>query len=220
MQQAHNIVRIALIDRNARIGALEHLCHKCLDRQGDVEREHLHAMHHHIGHLEIAQVQNAAQHVGIVLDHVAFGLQIIHRAAQLVMARARLFGMGIDAQQAQQARHQPLHRQGHRRKHQHDDADHRGHGQRETVGPQQRQRLGHDLGKHHHRRRHGQRRIDDPGFPEDLDQQARRQGGGEDIDHIIAQQDGADQPFLVAAELFHGQRPLVAAAGQLVNARP
>ena len=56
--------------------------HQLLRRQVGVDGHHLGAVDHHVGDLQLAQIEQAAEHVAVELLHLAFAVQQIDRAAQ------------------------------------------------------------------------------------------------------------------------------------------
>lgn len=82
----------------------------------------------------------------------------------------------------------------------------------------QRNRLGQDLGKDQQQQGHAQGRHCDTGIAEQPDQHAGRDRGGEDVDGVVAEQDGADQPFPVGGQLFDPLCPDIAVGCTLVHA--
>ena len=79
--------------------------------------------------------------------------------------------------------------------------------------------FGEDLGKDDHQCRHDQRGIGDAGIARELDQEVGGDRGGEHVEEVVAEQQRADQLFLVAQEPLRDSRTPTAAAGQLVDAR-
>ncbi|MNL22828.1 hypothetical protein D3C87_1441880 [compost metagenome] len=145
-------------------------------------------------------------------------MQQVQRAADFVMAGNGADMAGIDPEDPEDGVDDGLHGQRHRGKDEHHDADDRRHAQRETVGAHQRQRLGQHLGKDHHRRRHGDGGIGNARLAEQRDEHACRQGRGQDVDDIVAKENGPDQPLLFAGEGLDQHRTLVARARQLMHA--
>ena len=88
VQDADDILRLVLPDRNARVSAsfmssIENLGRRIVG----VDHFHLGAMNHDVGDLQIAQIEHAAEHLRVALGHGAFlGLQI-DGAANFLMRR-------------------------------------------------------------------------------------------------------------------------------------
>ena len=66
---------------------LEHGVDDLLGRIVGVDRDHLGAVDHDVGDGEVAQVEQAAEHVAVVLLDAAFAVQEIDGAAQLLVRR-------------------------------------------------------------------------------------------------------------------------------------
>ena len=78
-------------------------------RLADIGGDHLGAVDHDVGHGEVAQVEQSAEHVAIELFDAAFPVQQVDRAAQAFMRRQqRLALAGPDAGERQHLAHQPF----------------------------------------------------------------------------------------------------------------
>ena len=65
-------------------------------------------MNHHVGDLQFAQIEQAAEHVAVLLFDLAFVMQQIDRAAQPLGRRQdRLVGADLDAERGHQQAHDP-----------------------------------------------------------------------------------------------------------------
>ena len=103
MQHADDVLRLLAPERNARIFGCKHLAYQFLRRQVGVDHHHLGAMNHHVGNLKLAQVQQTAEHVAILLFDLALVMKQIDRAAQTLGWRQdRLVGPDPDTQDAHQ----------------------------------------------------------------------------------------------------------------------
>ena len=100
------------------------------------------------------------------------------------------------------------------------DHDRRRQDQRHAVGAQQRPGLGHDLGEDHDQHADDERGVDDARRAEQRRQHRRRERGREDVDHVVAEQDGAHRLVLAVEQRVHDRRALVALLGEPVHARP
>ena len=89
VQDADDVLRLALPQRNACDLRFQHLLHHLLGRIVGADRDHLGAMDHDVGDGEIAQVEKTAEHVAILLLHAAFMVQQVHGSAQFLMAQSR-----------------------------------------------------------------------------------------------------------------------------------
>ena len=68
-------------------GRGQHGPHHLLGRIVGADRDHLGAVDHHVGDHELAQVEQAAEHVAVVLLDAALVVQQVDRAAQLLVRR-------------------------------------------------------------------------------------------------------------------------------------
>ena len=71
-------------------------------------------MHHDVGDFEFAQIEDAAQHVAVALDHFALVVKEIHCTAQFIMARDFAGLVGVETEQAQDQVDKRLHGQRYR----------------------------------------------------------------------------------------------------------
>ena len=127
----------------------EHRGDDLLRRVVGIDRHHLGAVDHHVGDRQIAQVEQPAQHVAVVLLHAAFAVQQIDRAADFLVRRHdRLVLADLDAERAQEPFHQPLDRDQHRAENP-DDPGHRPRDrQRDALRRADRHGLRQHLGEH------------------------------------------------------------------------
>ena len=103
VQHADDVFRLLAPQRNAGVFGRQHLAHQILRRQVGVDHHHLGAMNHDVGDLQLAQVEQAAEHVAVLLFDLAFVMQQIDRAAQALGRRQdRLVGADLDAEQLHQ----------------------------------------------------------------------------------------------------------------------
>ena len=104
VQHADDVFRLLAPQRNARVFGGQHLAHQLLRRQVGVDHHHFGAMNHHVGDLQLAQVQQPAEHVAVLLFDLALVMQQIDRAAQPLGRRQdRLVGADLDAEQPSSA---------------------------------------------------------------------------------------------------------------------
>ena len=87
MQDADDVLGRVAPQRHARHRRGEHRLDRLLGRQAGVDHDHLGAVDHHVGDGEVAQVEQAAEHVAILLLDAALAMQEIDRAAQLLVRR-------------------------------------------------------------------------------------------------------------------------------------
>ena len=115
VQDADDVLRRVAPQRNARDRRGEHGLDDVLGRIVGVDGDHLGAMDHHVVDGEVAQVEQAAEHVAIVLLDAALVVQQVDRAAQFLVRRQhRLIVADARAGEPQDAAHQRLDRRQHR----------------------------------------------------------------------------------------------------------
>ena len=104
VQHADDVFRLVAPQRNAGVFGRQHLAHQFFRRQVGVDHHHLGAMDHDVGDLQLAQIQQAAEHVAVLLFDLALVMQQIDRAAQPLGRRQdRLVGADLDAEQLSSA---------------------------------------------------------------------------------------------------------------------
>ena len=196
VQHADDVFRLVAPQGNAGVFGRQHLAHQVLRRQVGVDHHHFGAVDHDVGDLQLAQVQQAAEHVAVLLFDLAFVVQQIDRAAQALGRRQdRLVGADLDAE--------------HLHQHPDDRLDH---------GEQRPQQIDHQLHRARDQQRHPVRRVDGDGLRqhlgEDHDQHRHHAGGvehadlaepggedagrerrGADIGDVVAEQQRADHPL-------------------------
>ena len=153
-------------------------------------------MHHDVVDGEITQIQHAAEHVAVILDHPAFLMVQGDGAAQLVMGgEDRTFH--LEAEQAHHAAHDELHPGHDRTEEAHNDGDWSRDGEGEPVRVRQGVGFRQDLGEDQDQEGHDQRGPENGiAAKHPFEQLADNHRGG-DIDQVIAEQDRAQQAFPV-----------------------
>ena len=196
MQHADDLLALAPPQRQPGMGAFQRRIDDLLGRQFHVDGVHLGPVHHDVGDGELAQIEHAAQHVAVELDHAAFLVMQRDGAAQLLMRRQHLGVVADgDAEQPQSVADQELHGGGYRRKYRHEEVDGGCHRKRHLVGVDDGVSLGQHLDEQHHDHGHHHGGVDHPCLAEDREKQARGKRGGGDVGEAVAEQDGADQSF-------------------------
>ena len=106
MQDADDVLRRVAPERDARVLGLQRRGDDLLRWAVGIDRHHFGAVDHHVGHRQIAQVEQPAQHVAVVLLHAAFEVQQVHRAADFLMRRHhRLILADMDTERAEDPFH-------------------------------------------------------------------------------------------------------------------
>ena len=153
-------------------------------------------MNHDVGNLQFVQVQQAAEHVAVLLFDLALMVEQIDRAAQTFGRRQeRLVGADLDAerlhqhaddrldngeQRSQQIQHQP-----------HRARDQERHPVRRVDGNGLRQHFGEDHDQH----RHDAGGIEHADLAEPSGEDAGGKRRGADIGKVVPEQQRADQPL-------------------------
>ena len=180
-------------------------------------------MGHDIAHGAVAEIEHGAQHRlfgrrGLVGEVCA--MQLDGAAQQVAMFFCVVRAIGAHVHQAEEKARDPRDAARQRPEDRHGEQNGRRERERHPVGTQQRPRLGHDLGEDHDHHADRQGRIDDAGGPEEGGQHRRRERGREDIDHVVAEQDGAHRLVLAVEKPVDHGRPLVALLGEPMHAGP
>src|SRR5579883_2571810 len=201
MQHADDVLRLLAPERNAGIFGRQHLPHQLLRRQVGIDGDHFGAMNHDVGDLQLAQVEQPAEHVAVHLLHLAFAVQQIDRAAQPLDRRQdRLVGADLDAQGAHQDAHHDLDHGEQGSQHGDRETHRTRHPQSEPVGRVERHGLGQHLREDHHHRSHARGRIEHADFAEPRREDAGGKRRCADIGDVVAEQKRADQTVAMAAK--------------------
>jgi hypothetical protein len=175
MQDADDVLRRPPPQRDPRHRLFEHPLDDLLGRLADVGGDHFGAVDHDVGHGEVAQVEQSAEHVAIELFDAAFPVQQVDRAAQaLVRGQQRHALAGPDVDQRQHLAHQPFRCGQDRAEHGDDARDRPRHRQRVTVGRDDGGGLGQQFAEHDHQDRHRDARIDHADIAEPEQQPGER----------------------------------------------
>ena len=151
-------------------------------------------MDHHVGDGELLKIEQAAEHVAIRLDHAAFAMQQVDRAAQFLVAGEDVLGrVQTKSEQPQEPAHDRLDCERDRTEQACERPNRLGYDQREAIRTIDRNRLRHDLGKYDDDCSHQKRRIGDTRIAEPAQEQAGRNGRRGNIDEIVAEQNRANQ---------------------------
>ena len=103
MQHANDVFGLVAPQRNPCVFGGQHLAHQILRRQVGIDHHHFGAVNHHVGDLKLAQIQQPAEHVAVVLFDTAFVVNQVYRPAQpLGRRQQRLIVTDLDAEQPHQ----------------------------------------------------------------------------------------------------------------------
>ncbi len=220
MQDAHDVVGLAPPQRHAGVGRVDHFANDFLRRQIGVDEPHLGAMHHDVGHRNLGELEQAAEHVALFALDAAFAMQDVDRAHQLFVAGdPRILLDQRHAAQTQEAPHQRLDR-AHDRTEDGDEEQHQRRDQkRHAVGIGDGDGLGRHLAEDDDQRGHDEGRRPNPALAVEIEHEARGDRRRADGDELAAEQHGADEPAAHADEAGHQLRPLVARHLERVHAR-
>ena len=169
-------------------------------RTGDVDHLHLAAMHHDFPDANVFKIKHAMQHRAfsmMVTDDNVIGVQF-NRTAQFTLAvHARAFAA---AKQAQGCLNNHLNALRDGCKNNHQNAHRAGHTQRHRIGMLKRIGFWQNLRKHQNKCGHGDGGVNNTVFTKQFDHHRGRKGRGQNIDHIVAQQNRPKQTFLILAQ--------------------
>ena len=182
-------------------------------------------MDHDFADLHLAKVKNAVQHCPFLLNVffivlVFAGVKLDRPAKLLGGGTENFLGVIFDTEHLEDGADDEIDDRRDWCQHIDQDVDRRGDVPGCLVGVPEGVGLGQNFGENQDQRRHGDGRIGDPGIAEQRDQHARRQGRGHDVDQVVAEQNGADQPFLVFVKTVDDPGAVVAVLLQLMHQRP
>ena len=201
VQNSHDIVGIRPIKREASVRTVEDDLKNLFGRQVRVEHRHVPAMGHDLADFDIVQLQDAVQHLPFVTDFRLGSRVECDGAAQFFLTLGPISQLlELDPERTQRRIDNDVNRMRNGRENEHEDPDHGRDQQRRAIRLCERDRLRHNLSENQHKKRHDDRRIDDSRIAEDQQKRCRRQGGRQNIDHIIAEQNGANQAFALFVE--------------------
>ena len=160
-----------------------------------VDRVHVGAVDHDVGHFQLVQVEDAADPVAVVFHERPFPVQHLHRAAHLLArGQQELAARQADAGQTKQTAHKPVHAARQRPEHKNEQADGTRYRERKPVGigdrPGFRQHLGEDDQEH----RHDQRGVGDARLAEQRQEHRSGERRRQDVDQVVSDEQRADQP--------------------------
>ena len=221
MQHANDFVLVFPPQRQTGVRTFNDRLNQHANRLVGVQHDDITAVSHHVLDPDIAKVEDAAQHLALLFSVGVRALMELDHAAQFLftflVAEA---GGDAHTEQAQNTAHHMRGDPVDRPQHPDQRADRRGHRQGGPFGAIDGIGLGQDFGEDDHQNGHHHGRVNHPGLAEQANQNAGGQHRCQNIGDIIANQDRPNEGARVVAQVFHRSRPGVAAARQLVDARP
>ena len=193
VQHTDDVLRLVTPERDAGVFGGEHLAHQLFCRKVRIDHHHFGAMNHDVGDVEIFQVEQAAEHVAILLLDTAFMMHQIDRTAQPLGRRQQILMRAN--RNAQQLHQEPHHHVDHGEKRAQDQQHplHRPRDQkRDTVRCIDRHRLRQHLGEDDDQRRHHAGRIQHADLAEPCREHAGCERRRANVGEVIADQKRTD----------------------------
>ena len=197
VQNADDVVRIALEHRQPGIGAGQHLFHDLRRRLVGIDHRYAGSVGHDFVDLQVAEIQNARQHLPLGIDlriRLRRRVQPDHPTQFFLAGSRRKVAVEPHAEHPEGAFDDKLDRPGGRPQHNHDGAQQRRDAQGGAVGVIDGVGLRHHLGEDQHHEGHDNRGVEHAVGAEPADEQAGGQRRRQDVRQVVAEQDGADQP--------------------------
>ena len=191
IQHAHDVIQVALVDRDAGVPVLGDQLHGFFDRLVHFDRDQVGAGHHDLPHKHVAHLEDAMDHLAFFFFEDALFLAHGDEHFQFFFGDERAADLSLGAHHSQNQSRD------HGKQIDHWSHDERGrgdqprHAERDLFGALQRQRLRRDLaGDEHDQRQH---EADQPlGHPLliEMQRQQRCRGRRDDDRHRVDDQDG------------------------------
>jgi len=216
VQQTHDVVDAFTVDRHAGVHGLRQLVDDIAPFIVQVDTDDVSSRHHDVIDRGLFQVEDVDQHALVIVRNVpALG----EKGPQFVAVEPfQRHHVGLDAEGFEQQVGERIHQPDDRVEHlEQGDQDIRSR-ERHPFRVQGGQRLWRDLGEDQHDDRHHQGRNPDAVVAELADGDDRRDRGCEDIDHVVAQQDQADQAVGPCQQFLGETGAAVATVGQVFQA--
>ena len=201
MQYADDVFLFVAPERNSRMWTAENLRDDFGICLRGIDHRDILAMDHDVAHFEVAKIQNAAQHIAVDLHHATFVMMEVDRAAQFfVRGKHLLLVIHVETENPERVTDDELHGRGDGTEQKDDDAQRLRNGECNAI------RVGDCEGLRSHFRedqnhgRHDERRINDTSIAEQGKEEACRECRCENVDEVVAEQNGTDQPFAVFGE--------------------
>ena len=200
VQHAHDIVDVVAPYRQARVGTGLDAAQDVVVAVVQVDAVDLVARHHDIVDGNLFQRQQVEHHV--LASGRDQGAALRHQGAQLFLGQVLVDrALGVHSQHMQQAvgdaADQPHQRVHDFQQRQQDEAG----GERNLFGVQGGDRLGGDLGKDQHHQGQGHGGDENAGVAPQANGDDGGNGGGENVDQVVADQDQADKPVRALQQL-------------------
>ncbi len=192
VEKAHNVVDAVAIEQDLGVGAVGQLALDALPVVIDIDGVDIAAGHHDVLDQHLVEIQDAQQHLLMALGD---------QAARLVDYGAQLLGVeGVilvwrDLQHLEQTAGYAVDQPDQRGKRHHQPLEDPGGGVGNLLGEHGRQRLGSHFTKYQHHQGQAKSGHRDTEIAEQPDTDDGGNGGGEDIDQVVADKDEAEQPI-------------------------
>ncbi len=232
MEDADDVVEVAVVHRVARVRVAQHVLHRRDRVEPDRQRDDVGPRDHDLAHLGVREVEDLADHLLLRRLEQPDATRAVHQQPQLLLAVGALELVGRrNAEQPHQQLRQPVEEPDERPEHDEEHPDGAGHGEGDALGARQRVRLRDDLADHDvqdrdHDEREGHRdRRGDAGrhVTEEILEQPRHRRLADGAESQRADRDAelhrGDEVRRVGDDLAHDACALVALPDQLVEAR-
>ena len=153
MNEADDVVEVALVDRQPRVTVLLEDPHDVLERRALVDGHHVGARHHHLADRLVADLDDAMDHVVLLLLDHALLLRYVEKGDELFLSQERGLGRAPAGECSRDDGHGPQHRV---EKSRH-PVDRARRGKRDPLRVSDRKGLGRDLGEQQEKDRKQQR---------------------------------------------------------------
>ncbi len=85
MQHPDDVLRVVAVERHPGMGGLQGRLHQLPGREVGVDHVDRHPVDHHLAHIHVGKVEDAAQHAAIAFLHQALGVMVFHRPPDLLV---------------------------------------------------------------------------------------------------------------------------------------
>ena len=214
VDHADDVFRIVAVERQAGVRGFERLAQDVGGGLVGVDHLDPRAVEHHLLDRTVREVERAQDAVAVLLLDHAFGMAELQGTGDLLAHGEDVaVGIGAHPEDVKHAAHEVAHRRHDGREDQNHELDRAGDEGRGGFGVGDGVGLGQHLREDQHQKRHHQRGDGDAVLAEDLGQQGGGKRGRQNVDHVVAQQDGTDQPLAVLGHVERLLRALAAPVG-------